>query len=680
MPTVARFINLKYFASVIVVAGCLCASVFWVHYPALSAKALLFDDEQYLTKNLLVQQPSWASAGRLLSEVLKPSTVGGYYQPLTMISLMLDYPFAEGPYDVRPFHRTNLILHIVNTAFVWVFLYSIFSRTPLPFGSRPNVGGRRREQLSAEGTPDAMWPAALTALLFGVHPLTVEPIPWVGERKTLLATFFALICLVLYVRWVWSSSRAAYWGALAAFILAILSKPTVTPLPLLLILLDVWPLRRFSRRTLLERIPFLLLAGVFAVITFVSQSRSAAVQLPHDYGPARIPLVLCHNIVFYLYKIIRPHDLSAHYPYPDPMSLAHPMILAGVIGTGLLLALLVASLRWTRAVAVGWLFFFVAILPTMQIVGFSNVIASDKYAYFPALGICMIVAWLLCRLWHGVSSRASNTVRRIAVAGVVLLLAGAEAHATRSYLSHWKDTETLYRHMIALAPKAAPLYNDLAADAARRGLREEAVSIYHQAIALESDNGWYHSNLGAALFELGKIDEATAEYREALRLHPVLADAANNLGLALARNGQLDEAEKFFRQSLAIRGEAPEVHNNLAALLLLKGKNKEAAEEAAEAVRLKPRHAEAQYNLGLANARQGALEEAEQRFSEAIRLQADYIDARSALAEVCMARRRWTAAADQYREVLRLRPEYEPAKRGLAAAQARQAAETQSDR
>lgn len=646
-------------------AVAICAALFFtvilVHYPALEAKALLFDDEQYLTKNILVQQPSWASARRFLAEILKPSTVGGYFQPLTMISLMCDYSRASGPTDVRPFHQTSLIFHSLNTVLIFLVLRSLLA------GSARN----NRRRVSA-----TLWPAALVALLFGVHPLTVEPIPWVGERKTLLATFFALVSLILYLRWVHSSRWTAFGGSLIAFILALLSKPTVTPLPLLLVLLDIWPLRRFSRRSLLEKIPFLVIAALSAIITFVSQARSAAVHLPQDYGPGRIPLVLAHNIVFYLYKIVWPHDLSAHYPYPNPLTLSHPMILAGAIGTVLLLVILAVSLRWTRAAAVSWLFFFIAILPTMQIVGFSNVIASDKYAYFPSLGICLFVAWFLSRMWS-ISDR-STRLRRIAIALVVLLIAAAEARATRGYLEKWRTTDTLYRHMIALAPRAASLYNDLAADAARRGLHDTAALRFRQAIHLDPENGWFHSNYGAVLFEQGMLDEAVKEYREALRLNPELADAANNLGLVLARQGKLDEAETFFRQSINKKSEVPDTHNNLAALLMLKGKNEEAAAAAAEAVRLNPNHAEAQFNLGLARARQGQLDEALGRFDEAIRLRPDYVDALIGRADVFFARQDWDRAETAYREVLRLRPDHESARRGRDRALAHRAPATQT--
>ncbi|MFH0980558.1 MAG: glycosyltransferase family 39 protein, partial [Planctomycetota bacterium] len=212
-----------------------------VHWPALSAQTLSFDDAQYLTKNLLVQNPSWASAGRFLREVLEPSTVSGYYQPLAMISLMLDHALGGRADQLRPFHRTSLILHISNTALVIVLLYLLFRQA---------------------------WVAVAVGLLFGLHPLTVEPIPWIGERKTLLATFFALCCFITYVGYARRRSWKRYVACLVWFVLALMSKPTTTPLPVLLLLLDYWPLRRLNKRAVLEKVPFLIIAGLSAVITF----------------------------------------------------------------------------------------------------------------------------------------------------------------------------------------------------------------------------------------------------------------------------------------------------------------------------------------------------------------------------------------------------------------------------
>lgn len=361
------------------------AAVLVAHWPSLSAQAFMFDDEQCLTENLLVQNPGWASARRFLTEVLKPSTVRGYYQPLTMLSLMTDYALGGRPDNLYPFHRTNLTLHVMNTMLVIVLLYLLFGRA---------------------------WVAAGVGLLFGLHPMTVEPIPWVGERKTLLAAFFALWCLILYVRYARRGNWRLYIGCMVMYVAALMSKPTSTPLPVLMLLMDYWPLRRFKRQLVLEKLPFFVVGAIFAIITYVSQSNTFGVRLPGEYGPERIPLTLCHNIIFYLYKIVWPANLSSHYAFPEVLGLSNPTVLAGVIGTCILIPLLVISLRWTRAALTGWMFFFVAIFPTMQIIAFNNIIASAKFAYLPSVGLLMVLASLLgwfCGA-HSVSKHAARYV------------------------------------------------------------------------------------------------------------------------------------------------------------------------------------------------------------------------------------------------------------------------------
>jgi len=318
-----------------VVAGIVSAA----HWPALSARALCFDDNEYMVENRLVRNPGWASAGRFLSEVSEPSTVQGYYQPLNMISLMLDYAMGGRPDNLRPFHRTSLILHVANTATIILLLYLIF------------------------GKP---WPAALAGLLFGVHPLTIEPLPWIGERKTLLAAFFALWSLIFYVRFAKSKGKINYAACLLAYVLALMSKPTSTPLPLAMLLLDHWPLGRLNKRAIVEKIPLFIISFLSAGITYYSQRWTAGAQMPHEFPLWRVPLVLCHNIIFYLYKIIWPTNLTPHYPFPDPVSLSNGMVAAGVVGTVVLIAVLLISWRRTRVFVTGWLIFFMMIFPTMQ--------------------------------------------------------------------------------------------------------------------------------------------------------------------------------------------------------------------------------------------------------------------------------------------------------------------------
>jgi len=523
-----------------VLMGGVSVLVLVAHWPALSARALSFDDNEYLTDNYLVRRPGWASASRFLHEVLEPSTVRGYYQPLTMISLMLDYAAAGRPDNLRPFHRTSLCLHVANTALVIGFVYAVFGQA---------------------------WVAAMVGLLFGVHPLTVEPIPWVGERKTLLAAFFTLVSLLSYVRYARRGGVPTYAAGTVGYVLALMSKPTSTPLPLLMLLLDYWPLNRLGRRAILEKVPLFLIGGVFAAITYVSQARTAVVLVPDERSAMRIVLILCHNIVFYLKKMVWPANLSSHYPFPQPFDVTEPAVLAGVLGTLVLLPALLISLRWTRALLTGWLFFFVAVFPTMGVIGFTNVIASDKYVYLPSVGILLVLAWALNHLWGGPWRVVAPTAGRTAMGVAALIVAAMEIAATRRYLSHWKDTDALYRHMLSLAPQSWGLHCNFGNFFVGQGRLDEAIRQYDEALRLQPGLAEVHGNMGNALAAQGKIDEALHHYRQVVRLKPDYPQGHTNLGRALADLGRLDEAIHHYNEALRLKPNLPGALNNLAWLL-----------------------------------------------------------------------------------------------------------------
>ncbi len=607
-----------------------CTAVLVVHWPVLWAQALSIDDEDYLTENLLVQNPGWESAYRFLAEVLEPSTVGGYYQPLTMISLMVDYAIGGRVDNLMPFHRTSLVLHMTNTALVVVLLYLLFG---------------------------SAWVAAGVGLLFGLHPMTVEPIPWVGERKTLLAAFFALCCLILYVRYTRNKNWRLYFFGLLMYVLALMSKPTSVALPALMLLMDCWPLKRLSWRTVLEKTPFFGVGVIFAVITYVSQSRTAAVVMPGGYNLGRIVLILCHNIIFYLYKIVWPVNLSSHYPYPQPLGLSDPMILAGVIGTYILIVLLLISLRWTPVLLVGWLFFFVAILPTMQIIGFSNVIASDKFAYLPSIGLLMVLASFLS--WYCYAGSKDKAVRRCAIVAImVLMLASAEAVATRRYLTYWRDTVSLFKHMITLAPDAAPLHNNLGIALKSQGKLEEAVSHYKRALEIEPDSFRTHDNLGIVLFMQGKLDEGISHFRQSLQLRPTSASTHYNLGRALQFQGKLEEAIEHYRQALQLKPDFADVHINLGIALKYQGKLEEAIEHYRQALQISPNFALAHNNLGYALAEQGKLEEAIRHYHQALRIEANYAKAHNNLGNALCRIGQLEEGIQHYRQALQIEPDF----------------------
>ena len=521
-----------------------CTLVFITHLPALWTRALFADDGQYFLNNLLVQKPSWTSVRRFITEIFEPSSVEGYYQPLTMISLMVDCVLGGSSDNLMPFHRTSLLLHVCNTALVVILLYILF------------------------GQP---WIAAGVGLLFGLHPLTVEPIAWVSDRKTVLASFFALWSLVLYICFIRTGKSKAHWGCLAMYVMALMSKPTSIPLPVMMLLMDYWPLKRLNRATVIEKLPLFVVGCVFAIIIYISQSRMAGVVLPHQYSPWRVPLVVCHDIVFYLYKIIWPTDLSPYYAFPKPIALSHPAILTGVIGTCILIPLFVISLHWTRGIMTGWLFFFVAILPTMQILGFSNVIASDKFAYLPSLGFLMLLAWLMCSLHAKTVNKRSN-LSCAALIMFILIVAGAEALSTRLQLRHWRNSISLYEYMLALTPDEAILHTNIGIALMKsRNKRNDAIDYFRRAVELNPQSRSYQHNLGIALLKIGQPKEAMKHLREAMCLNRHHIPVLNSMAWILATHPDpnvqnADESLKLAKKSSHLTNHrSPTVLDTLAA-------------------------------------------------------------------------------------------------------------------
>ena len=588
---------------VVLVVLCLlvATAVTVVHWPAMSSQLIAFDDYEYWVQNRLVQTPSWSTVGQFFREVLTPSTVQGYYQPLTMVSLMTDWALGGRPDNRWAFHRTNLALHVMDSVLVTVFLYLLFRNA---------------------------WVAALVGLLFGVHPLTVEAVPWIGERKTTLAAFFGLWSLIAYVLYTRKSSWLLYGGALVAFVLSLLAKPTTIAMPLLLLILDYWPLRRINARAIREKIPFVLVAGISAVITYKSQATTAAAYWPKDFPPHWVPLKLCHDVVFYPYKMIWPSDLTPHYPIPEPFDLSQPILLAGVIGTVVLVAVLLLSLRWTRALVASWLFLFLALLPVSGIIGFSQECGGVRFAYFPAVGVLMLLAFALARLWEH-----RRALGRAGIALVVLLAASAEVRASERFLGLWQTTEELYRYVLTRAPHSGSLLTHLGVDLMAQGRLDEALELYREAVAADPSYPNAQYNLGVALARQGKFEEAAQRFALTIRLRPTYSIAYSNLARALARQGKTDEAHRVLEAGLKVD----------------------------------PYQADAYFGLGVLLGEQGQLDEAAARFRDAIRVNAGFVNAYVALGRTLMAQGKFDEALRTFTDAQRVAPKNPQVEAGLNA-------------
>lgn len=615
---------------ILLAAVCVAMITAAVHWPALSSRALSFDDFDYLIRNSLVPNPSWAAARQVVSEVYKSSVVPGYYHPLGILSLMLDCSWGASPENPRVFHITSLTLHAVNTGLCVLLLWRLFRR---------------------------VWPAVLVGLLFGVHPLTIEPVAWIGERKTLLSMFFSLVGLLSYLAYVRrcgeAGSRPAsaetpivrgtitrrlfYVASLIAFSLSVLSKPTSTPFPALLLILDWWPQRRLSVRAVLEKVPYFLVAGVSVLITLKSHAETGSISSPAEQGSFVTFFVLCHNIGLYLRQLAWPGELSFFYDWPQPLAISNRAVSVGVVSTVVLAIGVIVSLRWTRAVLAGTAFFLIAILPAMGIIRVNLAIAGDRFVYLPAIGILAILAAAVARLGH-VDGKPSLKVWR--VVGFLGLLAAIATGIWMTRLNYqpWKDTESLYRRMVAHNPQSARV----------------------------------HYNLALELQQTGKADDAIVHYQEALRLLPAgnsgagdastkplaeeAAKARNNLAALLAKRGRPEDALEQFAAAVAQDSNNYRARSNYGAALAKARRYDEAIIQLEIAIRLAPSFVPAHVNRGRALFNQGKVEAATKSMQDAARLEPRSLGAFIQLGDELSSGGQRELAVTVFREVLKIVP------------------------
>lgn len=638
-PTCLRDIGLLLLLMIVV-----AAITFAVHRPVLDAQAVSFDDNETFLDSPLVQTPSWASVRQFFTEVTESSVVRGYYRPLTFTSLMLDWAMGGSATNFRPFHRTSLILHIASTLLVILLCYQIFGRPLI---------------------------AAMVGLLFGVHPLTVEPIAWVMERKTILAAIFTFACLCAYVRYTHCGRWRWFVLAIVLFLLSLLAKPTGTPLPFILLLLDYWPLRRFNTkslrssplsRLLLEKLPFLVLAVAFAALAYVCENSVSPLKTPI----AQFPLRASWLVMFYLGKLVMPINLSSVYMMPDPLTLSNPAVLACVIGTIAFAAALVVSGRWTPAFWVGAAVLFVGLGPTMGLVHYSWVIASDKYVYLPAIGPLLVLAWLLGSFWSPAGPGTRLGLRRVCVVGVVAAAACALAVGTSRYLPKWKDSETLARYMLALAPNSGPvnynwgsiLLNEFKTNPAKldQAKLDEAFEYYRKASEFDNDFAAPHYGMGWIHAVRGKTDEALEQFHLAIERKKDYSKAYIAIAQAYVTKNQPDRAIETLGRLLALRPQEPFGHQMLAAVQVRQGKTADAVATLTRAIEIIPNHPVLLLDLGNALLRDGRPAEAAVHFNQALDLRPDSAEAHFRLASALAQTGKPEEAVSHYAAALRLMP------------------------
>ena len=637
-----------------------------LYWPATHHDFVNYDDDKYVTDNHHV-------ASGLTLENIRWAFRSGYaanWHPLTWLSHMLDCDlFGLNPWG---HHLTNVLLHALNAALVFALLRRMTGAT---------------------------WRSLLAAALFAVHPLRVESVAWVAERKDVLSGCLGLVALIFYARYAevqrqareprgvrretGNTPRASrippsifYLLSLLFFALGLMSKPMLVTWPLVMLLLDYWPLRRFepspltaqpsaldsqlstALRLVREKIPFFVLAALASVVAWVAQRQegamasSASLTLGARSGNALI------SYCRYLGKMFWPTDLGVFYPHPGHWPLGK------VLAAGALL-LSVSAILWGQRrrypfLLVGWLWFCGTLVPVIGLAQVGVQALADRYTYIPSLGLLVLAVWGA----HELARRWQYGVIALSVAACAAIALCVEL--TRQQLGYWKDSEALFRHALDVTANNSTARNNLGVALEKRGQTEEAFRQYQEAIRLEPGYAKARINLGNALCKKGEIDKAISQYQEAVRLRPDDADAYYNLGNALGRKGQTDEAIRQFQDAIRLKPDDAEARNNLGLALDRKGQTDEAIRQYQEAIRLKPDYAKAHSNLGIALDRKGQTGEAMSQFQEAIRLKPDYAEAHNGLGVALVKEGQADKALGQFQEAVRLKPDYTAAKRNLA--------------
>lgn len=571
--------------------------------PALHAGFLTWDDDINFVNN-----PAYRGLGSTQLHWMWTTFLMGHYTPLTWMTLGLDYSLWGT--DARGYHATNVLLHAANAVLVYAIARRVLSRAQPDRSS-----GDRRAVVAA---------SAFAALLFAVHPLRVESVAWITERRDVLSCFFYLLTVALYLRSVDHDRRNPSWysASVLTCACALLSKATAVSLPIALLLLNVYPLRRVERtahsvaRIARELAPFLVLALAAAVVSVVALHAHWQLSLGEKL------VVSAYGFAFYLGKTLAPVGLSPLYPMPqhiDPM--APRFLVAYVVTIAYLVGAWLARRRWP-GVAIGMAVVFVIMLPMLGAVQNGNVIAADRYTYHAAPALAILVGGMLLA-WDRVSRSLESLV-------AIAIVAALGALTWRQTLV-WQSSRQFWTYTVAMTDSSstanAALGRALYADG------ELAASVPHFELASRIDTLYPdgYNNAGIALARLGRWPEAIKDYERALAIRPHFSAAESNLGVALAAEGQIDSAVEHYANAVAADSTNVDAETNWGNALVRLNRLDDAVSHYEAALRIQPRNAGAHLNLGVALAKRGRMRDAIGEFRRALEIDPSLVEAKEFL-------------------------------------------------
>ncbi len=529
-----------------------------------------YDDDKYVTENPQVQQ------GMTTENILWAfrSIHASNWHPLTWLSHMLDvelFGMNSGGH-----HFTSLLLHLLNS----LLLFAVLQR------------------MTGE-----IWKSWAVAMLFAVHPLHVESVAWIAERKDVLSTFFGLLVLRSYALHVKNPKTNRYLPIIAWYLFSLLSKPMLVTLPFVLLLLDYWPLQRISislgtasgnaqptalsvLHLLQEKIPLFLLTFASCAVTFFAQHKGNAVG---EYPLGLRTANALTTYTAYIWKMLWPCNLGVLYPYPKMVPIWQTLSAAFLLGSISFLA--VRHRKQAPWLLVGWLWYLGTLVPVIGVVQVGVQAMADRYTYIPLTGLFIILAW-----------GASTAIRSWRQEKIILLVLAAAYFAaltvaTRMQAAYWRDSITLFEHTLQVTDNNYVIHNNLGFELALQGQYSKASEQYKAAVRINPDFEQAYINYGSMLFASGQIKESLAYHQDVLKTKPYFAGMHYNFGVQLLRTGQLDAAAAHLQKTLQLKPGFAAAYNSLGAVMLSEGNLAAAAALFQKALQIDPDQGDARRNL-----------------------------------------------------------------------------------
>jgi Flp pilus assembly protein TadD len=609
-----------------------------------------YDDDLYVTRNIHVLSGitfkglSWAFT----------TNFPHFWMPLTWFTFMLDHEL----FGLNPggYHLVNLLFHILSTLLLFLVLKRMTG---------------------------AFWRSFFVAALFALHPLHVESVAWIAERKDVLSTFFWMLVMWFYVLYVERPVFYRYLPVLLFFIFGLMSKPMLVTLPFVLLLLDYWPLKRFqifpsetkenpeSKQSFFhyklgffplslvwEKLPLFAAAFLASIIGFFAQETSGGV-VPVGFFPLKIRIANAFlSYVKYIGKMIWPFHLSVFYPHPGN-ELSFWFAIASAIFLVVISLLVLRLIKDFPPLSVGWFWYLGTLVPVIGLVQVGAQAMADRFTYIPLIGLFIMISWGAPDIIQ--NRRYKNLILSL-LAGIILVVFTV---CSWFQVQYWQNSITLFQHAVDVTGKNFLAHYNLAIALSQEKRDEEAIYHFKEALKIEPYYEGAYRNLGRLLAKKGKLDEAISYYREAVKINPRDSKSHQKLGILYVQKGEREEAFYHFQEALSINPNDAKSHNDLGIILGQEGKLEAAVTHFQEAIRIEPGYAEAYVNLGVALNRLGRPKEAISSYDKALKLNPDDANAHFNLGVALAQQGSLKEAVFHFREVLRINPEDNEARKSL---------------